>query len=217
MKYINFFVEYFSHPDKKRKKELDETLLYNLNLNFIKNFYVFSLNEDFYQLNEYLNKNLKDIKNLYHNVIKKRCTFQYVFDYANNVSGDSDINMLANNDIQLTYSFNKLEIKENEFFAISRWEKIHKPLNLYFPESRACISQDLWVWKGKNKIKNCDFCLGVLGCDNKIAFKAQKYGYELKNPARKYICCHNHLSNIRTSAKDISLKLGPPYKEICPD
>jgi hypothetical protein len=39
------------------------------------------------------------------------------------------------------------------------------------------------VWRGKTRVKNCDFYFGILGCDNKVAYEAKKAGYRVTNPA----------------------------------
>jgi hypothetical protein len=66
---------------------------------------------------------------------------------------------------------------------------------------------------GKTRIKNCDFYLGILGCDNRVAYEAKKAGYRVTNPAYKYRAYHNHRSGVRTHR---GKRLPKPYKLIKP-
>jgi len=204
---MNVFVEYFNHQNIERKKEIDETLSLNISFGFINNFYVFSNNNDSNEIQK-LNHNGK-IKNI---IVENRCTFQSVFDFANTISGKEDINITMNNDIMLSEGFKNIKIPKECFFAISRWEKNTARPFCY----RTCDSQDLWVWKGINNIKNCNFYFGLLGCDNKLAHIAEENGYITRNPSYSYKCYHNHASQIRIDSSNKALRLPGPYKKVCP-
>lgn len=204
---MNVFVEYFNHKNLIRKKEIDNTLKINMQLNFVNKFYVFTTKEDSAELGK-LNCNNRVI-----NIIKEeRCTFQQIFDFANSVTKEEEINITMNNDIVLENSFKNISIPKECFFAISRWENNSERPFCH----RTCDSQDLWGWLGKNNIKGCDFYFGILGCDNKLAYMAEESGYITRNPSYKYICRHNHSSQIRIDSANTSLRIRGPYKKVCP-
>jgi hypothetical protein len=53
------------------------------------------------------------------------------------------------------------------------------------------------------------------GCDNKIAYLAEQYGYNLKNPSLSVITKHMHKTNNRSgSSSDLSKRIPPPYKLV---
>jgi hypothetical protein len=180
---INLFVEYFKHPDPIRDKEIKIAMLTSI-----------------------------DIVDRVSNVslyLPERATFQDIFEYANLVSKPDDINILINADIMLTRSFREINPGENDFFCISRWEPGAKHP---FRHERG-DSQDVWVWRGKTRVKNCDFYLGILGCDNRVAYEAKKAGYRVTNPAYRYRAYHNHRSGVRTHK---GKRLPKPYRLVKP-
>jgi hypothetical protein len=205
---MNIFVEYFNHKNERRKSEIDKTLITNINFNYINKFYVFSNKEDSEEVKK-LNFN-KKITNV---ITEERCTFQYIFDFANSVCGEEEINITMNNDIILSKSFSNVKIPKECFFAISRWERNNNNHPFCY---RTCDSQDLWIWRGKNKMKECNFYFGILGCDNRIVHIAEECGYITRNPAYTYRCHHNHESKVRIGSNDASLRLKGPYKKVCP-
>jgi len=207
---MNIFVEYFSHKNSLRKNEIDQSILKNLSFDFIKNYYIFCEKNS-----------IEDCKNLVNNNIKakiilvnNRCTFQYIFDYSNTINlNDKKINITLNNDIELTESFKNIIINDNDFYCLSRWESLTDthPFCYKFGDS-----QDVWIWKGINKIKTANFYFGILGCDNSLAHIAKKSNYNVSNPSYTYKAKHNHKSNIREGSRDRSLKINPPYYRIHP-
>lgn len=207
---MNLFVEYFSHKNNLRKKEIDLSILNNLSLDFIENYYIFCEKNS-----------IEDCKNLMNNSIKakiilvnNRCTFQYIFDYSNTINLDNKtINMTLNNDIELPKNIKNININENDFVCLTRWEN----LNDKHPFSHIKgNSQDVWIWKGTNKIKTANFYFGILGCDNKLAYLAQEIGYNVINPSYTYKSKHNHLTNIRTTSINKKLRISKPYLRIPP-
>lgn len=129
---------------------------------------------------------------------------------------DSDITIISNLDIYFNNTLEKLKnLKENEVYALSRWEDNGKnPLKLFDRSD----SQDTWIYKGKIKDVNANFQLGRLGCDNRIAYEFKKAGYIVKNPAKEIQCCHVH-REIRpeNGGHDKSETVPPPYHYIAPN
>lgn len=201
MDIINLYIEYSDSPYSKRKNEIINSITQNLSLKFISNYYIFAEN-----FNWLINTDTR-----IHKIdIKERCTFSYLIDFSNKMSVNS-INILINNDIILTNTFESIKISDDDFYAISRFESI-KDANPF--EYKTGWSQDVWVWFGYNKIpiSKLNFYLGILGCDNRLLYEASKYYKYVKNPAYTYRCIHNHKSNIRNKRD----RIGPPYKLIKP-
>jgi hypothetical protein len=82
--------------------------------------------------------------------------------------------------------------------ALTRWcpdhghRIINDQIEIYHNHDR---SQDVWIWKNilKNyEDKECNFTLGKLGCDNKIAYIFHQMGYKVLNPSLEIITYHLH-------------------------
>jgi hypothetical protein len=138
-----------------------------------------------------------------------------LFDLSKNYTSDDDISCVANNDIIFTDDFNKLKDKltNNDFYCISRRE-YHKQFTMGFGK----WSQDVWCWKGKCKMENCNFYFGVPGNDNTIPYHAERAGYKVKNPSLTFKSFHNHKSNIRPNQEFLeSIRLDRTfYREVMP-
>lgn len=194
---MNYYVEYWKSPNKKRNDEVIETI--NSNLKFFENIFIFSEEEE-----PRINHKI---------IISNRITYQFIFDMA--IDG---INIFCNSDIFFDETINLVKnIDNEEFYLITRYEKNNK-LHKYDDPYGGCDSQDTWIWKNKCKIKEANFYIGLPGCDNKIAYFAQKAGYRLKNPAKDIKTYHNHETYSRegTSA-NLTLRLPPPYTLVCPE
>lgn len=207
---MNIFLEYFSHKNNLRKNEIDLSILKNLSFSFIENYYIFCEKDSIEDCKNLINNNTK-VKII---LVDTRCTFQYIFNYSNKINlNDKKINITLNNDIELPENFKNIIINDNDFYCLSRWENLtnEHPFNHIKGNS-----QDVWVWKGDNRINNANFYFGILGCDNKLAYLAQEIGYNVINPSYTYKCKHNHLTNIRTTSIDKNLRIPKPYLMISP-
>lgn len=209
---MNLFIEYFYFKDEQRNKEVFETIEKNCLLNCIDKIYAVAPTETLKYLNDQpIGKNSKVIS------ISRdeRCSFQMLFDLSKNYTSDDDISCVANNDIIFTDDFNKLKDKltNNDFYCISRRE-YHKQFTMGFGK----WSQDVWCWKGKCKMENCNFYFGVPGNDNTIPYHAEQAGYKVKNPSLTFKCFHNHKSNIRPNQEFLeSIRLDRTfYQEVMP-
>ena len=193
---MNYYVEYWDCGNEERNAEVIDCINTNIKSNFFKNIFIFSEKEE---------------KRLLKQTIKSsRITYQYIFDNA--IDG---INIFCNSDMEFDETIKLAEnINENEFYALTRYEDnmmLHKNYDPY----KGYDSQDVWVWKDKCKIKNANFYLGLPGCDNKIAYYAESYGYNVKNPSLSIKTYHKHITNVRDgSSADLSKRLPPPYKLV---
>lgn len=110
-----------------------------------------------------------------------------------------DINIISNADIIFDESLSHLDkLKENDCWALSRWEmkedysKHMTQIQIYGD------SQDCWIFRGKIKqLDKSDFPLGKMGCDNRIAYEIKKAGYNITNPSKSVTTWHLHNSNVR--------------------
>jgi hypothetical protein len=119
-----------------------------------------------------------------------RLSFSDFFSQINLLAEESDISIIANSDIYFESLDELKTIKGNEVYALSRWDGN----TLYDRED----SQDAWVFRGKIKpIPDCNFGLGIPGCDNAIAERLQRAGYTVLNPSKSIKTIHLHSSNIR--------------------
>jgi len=194
---MNYYTEYWKSSDKDRDSEVISAINHNINSGFFDNIFIYS------QIKEPM-INFDTI------LLNHRITYQYIFD--NNIDG---INIFANADIIFDDTIKLANyIEDDEFYGLTRYENdgvIHKHNDPY----RGSDSQDVWIWKNKSLIKNANFYLGLPGCDNKIAFIAELYGYRVKNPSLSIKSYHNHKTDIRDgSSADLSKRLPPPYKLI---
>ena len=193
---MNYYVEYWDCGNEERNIEVINCINKNIKSNLFDNIFIFSEKEE--------NRLLKKI------IQRKRVTYQYIFDNA--IDG---INVFCNSDMEFDETIKLAEnIKEDEFYALTRYENdlmLHKNDDSY----KGYDSQDVWIWKDRCKIENANFYLGLPGCDNKIAYFAEAYGYKVKNPSLSIKTYHKHLSNIRDgTSSDLSKRLPPPYKLV---
>jgi hypothetical protein len=128
-------------------------------------------------------------------VPSERITFQEIFDYANTITGPDDIHILCNTDVGLVSGFDALDsfMGPEDFYCLSRYE-LDGTIS-----DHAYGSQDTWIWRGKNRIKNVDFHLGIRGCDCHLIGAARRAHYQVTNPSKQLITLHFHASNLRNT------------------
>jgi hypothetical protein len=154
--------------------------------------------DNVYVLNEGINHPAIDIKT------NGRPTYLSFFNFINSVTGENDINVIANSDIYFV-DFDKYPTS-TQCFALTRYEP-----NYFLNRND---SQDSWIFKGKIRIpKYCSFYLGMPGCDNRIAWELQAIGYEVLNPSLTIKTYHVH-KNANTHYGE--QKVNPPYLKITP-
>ena len=125
----------------------------------------------------------------------RRLTYQAVFEYANrNLSGQRVI--AANADIYFDGTLEHLHACDltSTLACLSRWDVQPDGSSRFFEHE---WSQDAWVFDVPIRPFPCDFHLGLLGCDNRLAFEARQAGLMLSNPARSIRAHHLHVTNVR--------------------
>jgi hypothetical protein len=204
---------------EKRQNEINKCLIINNDNKFINEIHL--LVEEIYDLS-FLN-NTSKIKQI---LIKKRLTYQDVFEYYNN-NLSNQICILSNADIYFDESLNMLKYVNFNFKTIlcmTRYEdnednqlKLLSGLeydiskNLTIPDLKryrpSIWSQDCWIWKDHNiKIKNSNFNLGIVGCDNHIAYLFYLNNYSIINPSK--LISINHLDRIRNRITEYGILKG---------
>lgn len=124
-----------------------------------------------------------------------------------------DINCFCNSDIYFKpETFHLLNtIKENECYVLSRWD-IKNGHEVHFNRRD---SFDSYIFRGAIKeIPDCDFTMGVAGCDDSIAERINRAGYVVKNPSMDIKTIHVHKGNNRTY--DPKAPTPKPYLLINP-
>lgn len=207
---VNLFINFYIDKDRKRHLELMTC--------FIKNSLNQKINRTYVFLEPEHNKAASLEKSDRRPIIieSKRPTYADYFALINRVTEPNDINIIANADIyfdELNIFLIENSINENECYALSRWDEIGP--NKYKLFDRPDTA-DTWIFKGPVKfVQDCDFTLGVPGCDNAIAHKLEQAGYNVLNPSRDIKTYHLHFSGVRNYNAKID-RVPPPYKLIHP-
>jgi len=193
---INLFTSYFkSDRDEEYKHCLEENLK-----------------------NEHISKVIlfeEDDCGVSHNKLVKvrngRPTYQDFFNLTQDYP--DDVNVISNSDIFFNTTIELANrVTPQECYAITRHEwRNGRGLDFQAAHGKTvdhAWSQDVWIFRGVVRIKNCDtvlaenldnhafdmikFYMGIGGCDNVIARRINEAGYLLKNPYTQIHCFHYH-------------------------
>ena len=206
---MNLIIEYFQSKNHIRNGEYLYCLHENIGIDQIDNIYIFV------EEGSDLNFDSPKIKKI---VSKERPTYQDLFEYCNEHMKD-EICIVANADIifddTLEY-FYDLDMTK-QFYALTRWEvSTSDGKNWEIGPYNNAASQDVWVFKTPVLTSdNMNYTMGKPGCDNKIAYHMRELGYVCRNPGRKIITTHFHVSNFRTYNWE-SDRVPGPYLLIAP-
>lgn len=181
---MNIFINYYTHPNKARQREIQYCLSRNL------------MHPEF---TVYLSEG--------------RVTYDKFFKKINDVTKDDDINIIANADIYFDETIKLAEkIQKDQCYILCRWDIMKEGGAVFYnmPDS-----QDVWIFRGKVK-ENIDgnFPLGMMGCDNAIAYRIQQAGYTVLSPSPQIKAYHLHLSDIRNYSnqkRNEKTVVPPPY------
>lgn len=206
---MNLIIEYFQSRNHIRNGEYLYCLHQNIGVDEIDSIHIFV------EEGSDLNFDSPKIKKI---VVKERPTYQDLFEYCNQHLKD-EICIVANADIifddTLRY-FESLDMTM-QFYALSRWEiSTNDGKNWEIEPFDNAASQDVWVFKTP-VLSSCDmnYTMGKPGCDNKIPYHMRELGYTCRNPGKKVVTIHFHVSNFRTySVKDD--RVPGPYLLIAP-
>jgi FkbM family methyltransferase len=104
--------------------------------------------------------------------------------------------IIANADIFFDHTLACLDGYDlsGKLLCLSRWDLQPDGSARFFEHPS---SQDAWIFQSPIREFPCDFHLGVLGCDNRLAWEAESAGLAVSNPSRSVRANHLHLSGIR--------------------
>ncbi len=159
------------------------------------------------QLKQCMNINSKNKQFSIYKIKKElRLTFQQLFNTINNeIKSDDQISIIANSDIIFDETIKYCRyINKNQVFCLTRWQNPQVFNGELLKQSSyrydAPYSHDVWIFKGKIKnVNNCNFGLGIWGCDGAIADRLYNSGYSLKNPNKTIKVYHHHKTAFRTN------------------
>ena len=210
---IHLLTDYYIPPMKERQEELDFCYLDNIDNSCFDQIHVFHSDPP---------PRINDKVIL--NPTTKRINYSDYFKYAQNNIPKDDIIVLANSDIYFDDTIARLPQfdLDKHVLALTRWSssgendghRIKDGVLDLFP-NHYC-SQDVWVWKNPlNNFKelDCNFTLGVLGCDNKIAYLFKQMGYEPINPCLDIVSYHYHQTGDASRTYE-RVWLSPPYRHV---
>ncbi len=129
-------------------------------------------------------------------------TFNNFFDLVDGLS------VVANSDIVFDGTL-PVELNPSECLALTRWE-LDSNGNATF--NKRTDSQDCWVFNSKPNV-DAPFCMGVRGCDNRLAYLLKESGLKVKNPSLTVKTYHVHNNKSRNYSDKV---IEPPYLLIEP-
>tara|TARA_Y100000389_G_scaffold202374_1_gene247449 strand:- start:2158 stop:4089 length:1932 start_codon:yes stop_codon:yes gene_type:complete len=195
--FLNIITQYCNHKNDDRQNEFDVCVLQNLNNKYVENVYL--LNEPGIKTPKSISEHPKCIII----PVEKWLTYKMAFDFSyKNLVGK--VCILCNLDIFIDPNTNWKTIEStildtNIMFCLSRYEfdgvsSASKDPNL--DRLAYCNAQDAWIFKGEHNItlvEDCDFEIGLSGCDNAIADRLYRSGYVLINSPNTYKIFHYDL------------------------
>jgi len=210
---INLITQFYISNNASRQKEIIDCLIYNINNPFIN--YIYLITEKSYSVDKIgLPENINTSKIKLIN-INARMKYSDAF---NLVSSDNlkGYIIIANSDIFFDSSIENLYVSnaavERKVYCLLRFEYANSDLTKcnVFGNGTSC-SQDTWIFHTNNNIvphhtKLFNFQLGVLGCDNYIAYIFNILGFKLYNEPFLIKTYHNHASNFRTYDNSTRIK-----------
>lgn len=216
------FISYYKATTPERQAEIDHCLKANCENPLIDRVYVIHDNS------LSVSNSLTDLHHtkIYHLPFHGKPTYEDFISFCNENppklnDRPNDINIISNADIIFDESLSHLnKLGANDCWALSRWEmkadytKHPQQIQVYGD------SQDVWIFRGKiKKLDKADFPLGMMGCDNRIAYEIHKAGYNITNPSRSVFTWHLHNSGVRgynPSVRNEHTVVSQPYHYIKP-
>jgi len=206
---LNLVIEYFQSRNHIRNGEYLYCLHQNIGVDEIDSIHIFV------EEGSDLNFDSPKIKKI---VVKERPTYKDLFEYCNKHM-KNEICIVANADIIFDDTlrfFESLDMAK-QFYALSRWEiSTNDGKNWEIEPYENAASQDVWVFKTPVLTSDeMNYTMGKPGCDNKIPYHMRELGYTCRNPGKKVVTIHFHVSNFRTyNVKDD--RVPGPYLLIAP-
>lgn len=134
--------------------------------------------------------------------VSRRPSYQFCFALASMLYPERGV-ILCNADIAFNNTLSLLDGYDlsNTFLALTRWNvRPDGKIQRFFYDNGdpAEDSQDTWIFKTPLCIPGAETIqMGVVGCDNSLAYVAHRAGLNVKNPCLTIQCCHLHLVGVR--------------------
>ncbi len=215
---FKLFVNYYCDSNENRSNEINKCFISNLKNDEIDHLYILISSNDLDSFDELIRLNTIDSTRYTLIPFEGRVTFNEYFNLTIENSNNDEITAISNSDI-IFPSEDVKKIKDwhwndNYCMALCRYDIVNEsPLKYKF--LNRIDSQDVWIVKGGFKQHElCNFTMGLLGCDNKIAYYLNKQ-YKIINPSLDIVTLHLHLTNIRNY--DMSTRLNKPYHLLPPE
>jgi hypothetical protein len=99
--------------------------------------------------------------------------------------------VIANADIFFDKTLDHARPAKGELYALGRWDDDARGLRHF----ERIDAQDAWIFRSPlpaAMIAGSGFCVGMHGCDNRLAYEAEKAGLRVSNPSRTIIAHHVH-------------------------
>jgi hypothetical protein len=137
----------------------------------------------------------------------RRATYRDLFDHANRSLAAGQRGIIANADIYFDHTLARFDDVDlaGRLACLSRWDVLEDGSARLFEHPS---SQDAWIFQAPVPPIACRFHLGVLGCDNRLAWEAQAAGLAVFNPSRSVRAYHLHRSLVRRYTAEQRL-VGP--------
>lgn len=203
---VNLFTTYYT--DTARQAELDEVLCINIRNASIDRMYLLD------ESGELNNENTK----LSVREQIGRPPFADLIDWVNSVTGEWDVNIIANSDIYfdpLAIEYMKLALGAMDCWALTRWDTAEcgSVVEMAVFMNRR-DSHDSFCFRGLIKPIVADFQMGLGGCDNRFCYEIQQAGYKVSNPSWTVKTYHLHKGEARKwHGKP---QVPPPYLLVDP-
>jgi hypothetical protein len=216
---IYLISQFYLDSDKLHSNEIKKSLEFNIQSKLFTNIYL--LNEKIFTKEE-MNLSESEMENIKQININKRLTYSDVLNFVknNNIIGYI---VLANIDIFFDNSINNVRktsiSNKKSFYALSRFEYSETYKNNLDCCKLANIpwySQDVWIFHtnflpNDTQIDLCNFELGRVGCDNKIAYLFYSFGFTVYNEPYTVKTYHYHSNQYRNSNQREKYRISKPY------
>lgn len=195
---IALIIQYFNCGDEERQAEYDFCINANLNNSAITEIH------NMVEPNTVVPEFLKNHEKYREFKIMDRLTYKIAFEYANKfligrtvALANLDIFLDHNTDWRKAKGLNEMGIvlclARHEFDGEAKSSKDKNLDNLAY-----ATSQDAWIFQAPLHVKECDFTLGMLGCDSAIAHRLNASGYLPVNAQDDYKIHHYDICRGKT-------------------
>lgn len=204
---FNLFQPWYNDNAHLRQLELDWCLINNDQNPIIENIFLFP---------ESKKDKIPTVSEKVHVIhLERRVTYQDIIQRINHmIDAYRFYNIIANTDIHFDNSLNLVRTIDmtNICLALTRWEANHGYEPYMYMTAQ---SQDAWIFKGYININiQCNFNLGLAGCEGRFNFELTTVGYKLYNPSLDIKVLHYHTSGKRNWSEDTRIQGNSINPEI---